>query len=296
MIPALPALAHVSDATPRRRGGRRSLARRTADTINGAMMEVLDNDETASLPGLLQRLDPRVKLLSIVAFAVTVSFMRSIGGIVVMILLTVAVAAASKVSSVSFARKVWASAGFFAVLVALPAITSWISPGPALLSVGPIAVTASGLEVAVRLVVRVVAGAGIGLLVVWTTRWTDILRALTAMRLPDIVVATLAMTQKQIMSLLRTVENIHLARESRMLTAGSTRENRGWVVERMGFVASKSMKTADDVYDAMLSRGFTGAMPSLVRLRTTARDWVWIAASVTTCALTLGLDRLLAPR
>jgi energy-coupling factor transporter transmembrane protein EcfT len=64
----------------------------------------------------------------------------------------------------------------------------------------------------------------------------------------------------------------------------------------MGFVASKSMKTADDVYDAMLSRGFTGAMPSLVRLRTTARDWVWIAASVTTCALTLGLDRLLAPR
>jgi energy-coupling factor transporter transmembrane protein EcfT len=81
-----------------------------------------------------------------------------------------------------------------------------------------------------------------------------------------------------------------------MLTVGSTRDNRGWVVDRIGFIAGKSMKTADDVYDAMLSRGFTGAMPSLVTLRTTARDWVWIAASVGACALVLGLDRVLVPR
>lgn len=272
------------------------MARRTADTVNGAMLEVLENDETASLPGLLQGIDPRVKLLSVVLFAVTVSFMQSIAAIALMILFTVAVAAASRVSSISFARKVWASAGFFAVLIAAPAITSWITPGPALLSAGPLTVTVPGLHVAARLVLRVVAGAGIGLLVVWTTRWTDILRALTAMRVPDIVVGTLAMTQKQIMSLLRTVENIHLARESRMLTVGTTHDNRGWVVERIAFIANKSMKTADDVYDAMLSRGFSGAMPSLARLRTTARDWLWVTASMAACALVLGLDRILVPR
>ena len=68
------------------------------------------------------------------------------------------------------------------------------------------------------LVTRVAAAAGFGLLVVWTTRWTDLLHALTALRMPDLVVATLAMTQKQILTLLRTVEKIHLARESRTLT------------------------------------------------------------------------------
>jgi cobalt/nickel transport system permease protein len=292
----IPALAHVSDPAPRPASARRSLARRTADSINGAMMEVLENDETASLPGLLQRLDPRVKLASILLFAVTVSFLQSIYALVLMIAFTVGVAAASRVSSVSFARKVWASAGLFALLIAAPAVTSWITPGIAVLTVGPLTVTAPGLYVAVRLVLRVVAGAGIGLLVVWTTRWTDLLRALTEMRVPDIVVATLAMTQKQIMSLLRTVENIHLARESRMLTVGSARDNRGWVIGRIGFVAAKSMKTADDVYDAMLSRGFTGAMPSLTRLRTTGRDWAWAAAGLTAAALALGLDRVLMPR
>src|SRR5665811_205569 len=112
-----------------------------------------------------------------------------------------------------------------------------------------------------------VAAAGFALLVMWTMRWSDLLKALSAMRLPDVVVATLAMTQKQILTLLRTVEQVHLARESRTLTRGSARADRAWVTERMAFVVRKSMKTADDVYDAMLSRGFTGAMPSLVKLR-----------------------------
>ena len=288
----IPALTHIGEAAPRRIGGHRSVARRTADKINAAMLEVLENDETASLPHLMQRLDPRVKLLSIVLFAVTTSFLHSIEALLAVALATTILASACGVGAASFARKVWASAGFFALLIALPAATSWISPGAAVVRLGPISLTAPGLVVATRLVVRVVAGAGIGLLVVWTTRWTDVLRALTTMHVPDIVVATLAMTQKQIMSLLRTVENIHLARESRMLTVGTTRDNRQWVIERMAFVANKSMKTADDVYDAMLSRGYTGAMLSLARLRTTVLDWAWIAGAVAACAIVLGLDRI----
>jgi cobalt/nickel transport system permease protein len=146
------------------------------------------------------------------------------------------------------------------------------------------------------LVTRVVASAGFALLVVWTMRWSHLLKALSAMRLPDVVVATLAMTQKQILTLLRTVEQIHLARESRTLTRGSARGDRAWVTERMAFVVRKSMKTADDVHDAMLSRGFTGAMPSLVTLRLHRRDWAWSAASIALCAAILYVDRVVGPR
>jgi cobalt/nickel transport system permease protein len=288
----MPAFAHVADSTPRRRRGR-SLARRTADAIDRAVSEVMANDELASAPGLMQALDPRVKLVSIVLFAVTASLVHSLPVLVALVAASMALAAASGVGVGSFARKVWASAGLFAVLLAAPSATGWITPGPAL--AGAASVTLPGLVVAARLIARVVASAGFGLLVVWTTRFTDLLHALTAMGMPDVVVATLAMTQKQIMSLLRTVENMHLARESRMLTAGSAGADRGWVVERMAFVARKSMKTADDVYDAMLARGFAGTMPSLVSLRITARDWAWAAASVLACAAVVGVDRLVFP-
>lgn len=290
----IPALAHIADSTPARRRGR-SLARRTADAIDHAVTEVLANDEIASAPGLMQALDPRVKLVSIVLFAVTASLVHSLPVLVALVAASMGLAATSGVGVGSFVRKVWASAGLFAVLLAAPSVTGWITPGHALIGAGAVSVTAPGLLVASRLIARVVASAGFGLLVVWTTRWTDLLHALTAMGMPDVVVATLAMTQKQIMSLLRTVENMHLARESRMLTAGSVGANRGWVVERMAFVARKSMKTADDVYDAMLSRGFAGTMPSLVSLRLTARDTAWAVASLVACVAVVGLDRVVFP-
>lgn len=278
-----------------RRGGGRSLARKTADSVGHAVADVLQNEELAARPGLLQRLDPRVKLLTLLLFAVTASLVHAVWTLVALIGLTMILAAASLVGVASFARKVWLSAGLFALLVALPSALDVFTPGPAAVTLGPVSLTEPGLMGVATLVTRVVAAAGFALLVVWTMRWTDLLRALSSLRLPDVVVATLAMTQKQILTLLRTVEQIHLARESRTLTRGTTRENRAWVTERMAFVMRKSMKTADDVYDAMLARGFTGAMPSLVTLRMRPRDWVWAAASVALCATVIAADRVVGP-
>jgi cobalt/nickel transport system permease protein len=291
----IPALAHIGDRRTTTRRGARSLPRRTADSIRRSVAEVLENDELASSPGLLQSLDPRAKLASVLLFAVTASFVHSLPVLVALVAGTMALAAASGVGVGSFAGKVWSSAGLLAVLLAAPSATSWITPGPAVVSLGQFSVTAPGLLVAARLITRVAAGAGFGLLVVWTTRWADLLRALGALGVPDLIVATLAMTQKQIMSLLRTVENMHLARESRMLSSGSARQNRGWVVDRMAFVARRSMKTADEVYDAMLARGFHGAMPALIDLRARVRDGAWLAGSVAVCAMVLLADRMVFP-
>jgi cobalt/nickel transport system permease protein len=288
------AFAHISDNPQRRLRRRRSLARRTADTIGRMIAELLENEDLARAPGLLQSLDPRVRLATVLAMAVTVSFLHGLPTIAAAILATTLLAAASRVSVVSFISRVWATAGFFAILLAAPAATGWISPGHELLGHGAFSLTAPGVVVASRLILRVVAGSGIGMLVVWTMRWSDLLGALTALRVPDVIVATLAMTQQQIVSLMRTVENIHLARESRMLAAGSTAENRQWVVGRMAFVAAKSLKTADDVYDAMLARGFSGSWPTLRRMRMTRRDVLWLATLAAGCALVLGADRLIS--
>jgi cobalt/nickel transport system permease protein len=271
------------------------LARKTADSVGHAVTDVLQNEELTARPGLLQGLDPRVKLLTLLLFAVTASLVHSVWLLVALVAWTMALAAASLVGVGSFARKVWASAGLLAFLVALPSALSWFTPGQVVVSLGPLSFTEPGLMGVATLVARVAAAAGFAILVIWTMRWADLLRALSAMRMPDVVVATLAMTHRQILTLLRTVEQIHLARESRTLTRGTTRENRAWVTERMAFVMRKSMKTADDVYDAMLSRGFTGAMPSLRRLRIGAGDWLWLAASVALCAAALVADRTVGP-
>jgi cobalt/nickel transport system permease protein len=282
----------IAPAIPGARHGGRSFARRAAASIGHAAVEVLENEEIAGRAGLLQRLDPRVKLLTLLLFAVTASLVHSAGVLVGLIGITLILAAASQVSVSSFARKVWSSAGLLVLLLALPATTQLITPGHVVVPLGPLSLTAPGLWAAATLVTRVVAASGLALLMIWTMRWTDLLAALTAMRMPDVIVATLAMAQKQIVTLLRTVEQTHLARESRTLSRGSSSENRSWVTGRMAFVVRKSVKTADDVYDAMLARGFDGSVRSITRLRMGSRDYIWTAAGIVVCAAVLLIDRI----
>jgi cobalt/nickel transport system permease protein len=277
-------------------GGGRSLARKTADSIAGAVTAKSTRVSSLMRGSRRCRRPGRAASSSFWSTSVTASLVHSVWVLVALIGATIVLAAASRVGVGSFERKVWASAGLLAFLLAAPSAMQIFTPGPVVVPLGPFSLTEPGLMGAATLVTRVVAAAGFALLVVWTMRWSDLLKALSAMRLPDVVVATLAMTHKQILTLLRTVQQIHLARESRTLTRGSARADRVWVTERMAFVVRKSMKTADDVYDAMLSRGFTGAMPSLVRLRLRPRDWAWSVASVALCAAILYVDRVVGPR
>jgi cobalt/nickel transport system permease protein len=282
----------IAPAFLRGRRGGRSFARKAATSVGRAAMEIIENEEIATRPGLLQRLDPRAKLLTLLLFAITASLVHSAGVLLALVGLTLTLAAASRVSVTSFARKVWSSAGLLVLLLALPATTQLITPGHVVVPLGAVSLTAPGLWAAATLVTRVVAASGLALLMIWTMRWTDLLAALTAMRMPDVIVATLAMAQKQIVTLLRTVEQTHLARESRTLARGSAAENRSWVTGRMAFVVRKSVKTADDVYDAMLARGFDGSVRSITRLRMRTRDCAWTAAGVAVCAAVLVIDRL----
>ncbi|MBK5211662.1 MAG: cobalt ECF transporter T component CbiQ [Coriobacteriia bacterium] len=271
---------------------RKSLARRTADSIGHHIVEVLENEEIAAEKGFLQGIDPRSKLGAILIFSVTASVVRSPWLLAAMSILALVLASFSAVDPASFARKLWGSAGLFATLLALPAATQFITPGPVLFQLGPVAITQPGALGAVTLILRVVASAGFALLIVWTMRWTDLLSALSQMKVPDIIVATLAMAQKQIVSLMRTVEQIHLARESRTLGKGTTAENRRWVTERIAFVLQKSVKTADDVYDAMLARGYSGSMRVLHRTSATVRDRSYVALSAGIAVLFIGIDRM----
>jgi len=270
----------------------KSLARRTADSVGNHIVEVLENEDLAAEKGFLQGIDPRSKLLAVLIFSVTASLVRSPWVLAAMSILALVLASFSAVSPASFARKVWGSAGLFATLIALPAATQFITAGSVLFRLGPVAITRPGALGAITLILRVVASAGFALLIVWTMRWIDLLSALSRMKVPDIIVATLAMAQKQIVSLMRTVEQIHLARESRTLKESTTAENRRWVIERIAFVFQKSVKTADDVYDAMLARGYSGSMRVIHRTPATVRDWSYVVFSAGIAALLIAIDRM----
>jgi energy-coupling factor transporter transmembrane protein EcfT len=81
--------------------------------------------------------------------------------------------------------------------------------------------------------------------------------------MPKIFGMVLAVMQRYLVTILRAAEDIHLARLSRTITARPARDERKWAAAGMGMLFRRTNRLAQEVNNAMISRGFDGE----VRLR-----------------------------
>jgi cobalt/nickel transport system permease protein len=88
------------------------------------------------------------------------------------------------------------------------------------------------------------------------------------------------MTERYIFVFLRMIQDMYRGRKSRTIKTLSSAAERNWTASRIGVTFKKSMEMAEDVYRAMLSRGFHGEFPSLVRFRTAMVDYIWLVTVV----------------
>jgi cobalt/nickel transport system permease protein len=83
------------------------------------------------------------------------------------------------------------------------------------------------------------------------------------------------------------------ARKSRVVAHLGGGEDRRWITRSMGALMSRSFKMSNDVYAAMLARGFTGEIRTYSTYRMQASDWLALAATLVVAAVTLPMGRLL---
>ena len=117
-------------------------------------------------------------------------------------------------------------------------------------------------------------------MLVVTTRWADLLKAMRVLRIPTVFIVVLGMTYRYIFLFLQKVESLFLARASRTVGRSNDGEQRRWVGNTMGALLSKSFQTSSDVYQAMVARGFTGEMHTLSTLQMRDEDWLMASLGV----------------
>lgn len=264
-------------------GGRgERFAGRTVRGIASLFRDTIFSQEHAERAGLMQALDPRVKLATVLAAVVAISFIRHPAHILALYILTLALAAASRIPLGFFVKRVWFFIPLFSGIIALPALV--MVPGRAILHVARIGtvdinVTAQGLESAVMFVLRVAASVSFVVLLGLTTRWTRLLGALRSLRVPAVFVLILGITYRFIFYLLELVGEMHAARVSRTLEPADGVEGRRWAAGRMGFAMMRAVRIGDSVYEAMASRGFTGDARIVSGARAGAPDALWAAGA-----------------
>ena len=241
--------------------------------------------------GFLQRIDPRVKLGgSLLLIMATVASHRL--GVSAAILVTGGILAGMSGSGVLRGIcKVWTGVLVFTGVVVLPAL--FTIPGNALWQVPWIGwiVTAPGFRSAVNLLARSEATATWAALMVLTTRWPHLLKALRLLRLPAVLVVILGMTHRYIFLLLQIAGDFFEARRVRTVGKLDGAQRRRLATSSAAILLGKSMQLSSDVYDAMQARGFRGNVYTLDDFRMRSRDWLAMAGLVAIAGMAFWMGR-----
>jgi cobalt ECF transporter T component CbiQ len=278
--------------------GRRRKGNFVDKTITGVarvMHQALFAEAAASEDGVLQRLDPRVKVVTSVGLLVAVALVRRWPVLVVAYGATLALAVASGLSLSFFIRRVWLFIPVFTGLVVLPATLNVITHGHIVAPMGSwfghrIGMTSQGLTSAALIVTRVATSISVVVLLTLTTPWTRLLAALRALLVPRIFILVLGMAYRYVFHLLVSVTEMYTARRSRQVGGDPNgRSARAFVAASAGALFGKSHSMSEEVHMAMVSRGFTGDVRTLSTSRPGALDGAAVVIAAAAAALLIGV-------
>jgi cobalt/nickel transport system permease protein len=294
---ASPAAGGFAQASQAHRA-RRAFSDRLLHTLAAWLERAMSADELARRPGLLQRLDPRVKLVTLMALIVTAALAVRLSVLAVLLVVAVALVLASRLGLRRFALRAWTFIPLFTALIMLPTLFGVVTHGPALVTFWShgapfwplphhLAITRTGLFVFVRLLLRVTVIVSYGVLLTLTTPWADLLKAMRALGVPRGLAFVLAVAYRYVFTLVHLVQEMAVARTSRLVGPVSTREDRRFLTGTVATLFGKSQTVSEQVYQAMISRGYTGEVRTLDTWQLRRLDVAWAVA------VTVGLAALL---
>ena len=274
-----------------RHGRGRGFVEKTLAGLSDALERSLYSEEIGAQRGLLQGIDPRVKLIGLLLLIIAAASARTLPVLGVVFLVAVALALLSRLSLRTLATRIWISALIFTGAIALPAL--FLTPGRLIAHLPLVgwAISAQGCLSALFLIGRVLTSSTLATTLILTTPWTSVLKALRVLRVPVLFVVILGMTYRYIFLLLQTARDMFESRQSRAVGQLDGAARRQVASASVGVLLSKSFQLSSDVYLAMQSRGYRGEIYTLDEFRMTPRDWCALVAFIAVAALALWAGR-----
>ena len=285
-----------------------SVVQKTLQGLSRLLRDSVFSETVAARPGFLQGLDPRAKTVGLLGLLVLTAFVHNLLILLALYGFALIVAGASRISIWFFVKRVWLFIPIFTGIIVLPSLFNVFRAGDPLwtlwdfgreVTFGPwslgtsLAVTKQGLEGAAVLILRVTVSVSLAVLLALTTRWSDLLKSLRVFLVPRIFILILSMTYRYIFLLVNLASDMFTARLSRMAGPSSPRDDRRFAAASMGTLLGKSHTMSDEIYAAMVSRGYNGEPMSTHNFVMGRADVAWLLAMALGAVLAVGGDRLL---
>ncbi|MHB8119620.1 MAG: cobalt ECF transporter T component CbiQ [Methanothrix sp.] len=269
--------------------GKKGFVGKTIDGIFGFLEEAFISESFSKRRGLLQSLDPRAKLVSILAVIFATSLIGDLRVLIFIYALTLLFSYLSKIEVGFFIKRVWLFIPIFAGIIAVPMIFNVFLPGDPLIPVaylgpgahlGPfslpesIFITKQGSMAAVIFTMRVATCVSAVVLLFLTTPQQILFKSLRTVGVPKLYVLTLQMAYRYIFLFMDLIREMYVAKKARTIKAGGIIDEQKWVGGRIGYTLIRSLSMSEKVHMAMMSRGFNGEVHIMQEFKMTNRDYM----------------------
>jgi len=250
-------------------------------------------EEHASHKGFLQSLDARIKTITFFVFLLTAVFLKSAFLISWLYAFCLILAVMSQIPLTFFLLRTWVFIPLFSFCIAIPALFNFVTPGDPIwffyLFGIKFIITRPGLDGAILFVVRVATSVSLVVLLSLTTRHTQLLKVLRIFGVPQVFILTVSMSYRYLYLFAQMLENILTAIKSRVGVVSTTRKGQKVVAWNIANMWNRAEQMNEQVYLAMLSRGYTGEPRVLTKAHPEFKDWVWLLFSLTICSMIIYL-------
>lgn len=241
----------------------------------------------------LRKIEPRVKIVTIIFLIIVATSLKTMITLAIGSGLTLGLLLWAQVPAGQCIRRIlWILPFAGVMLILMPFIT----PGRevafiSFLSIN-ISVSQEGIDKALMLSGRVLISVLALIFLTLTTNLTDLFYGLRRIGIPGLMVSLLAFTIRYITVLADELQRMLTARKSRGFSTGTSlldRHTLRTLTELIGVLFIRSYERGERVFNAMLSRGFSGESNYCSHYAPAVRDWFW---SILIILLFLGLKSL----
>lgn len=234
--------------------------------------------------GFLQSLDPRVKTISLLILLLVTVSLKNSAPIGVLYLICLLLTIASGIPITFFLIRTWVFIPLFSLCIVIPALFSFITPGEPLVSFSlfgiKLIITHQGFGTAVLFVMRVATSVSLVVLLSLTTRHAELLKVLRLFGVPQFFVLTASMCYRYLYLFAQMIESTFTAVKSRVGVVTCQRKGRHLTAWNMANTWNRSTQINEEVYRAMLSKGYTGEVRLTSPLRAGVKDWIFLLGAL----------------
>ena len=240
-------------------------------------------DAYADRSSFFHQWDPRIKIVSLFLYCFMVVSLQSLCWSAVAFVISLLAVAACNIPFARAGKRLLAMAGFLSMFLLVVPFTSPLHSSETLIyfpGLMGFPFHVAGFFLALTIVSKACAIALMMEPLLGTAPLAVTLQSLSRLGLPDSVGQMVLLSHRYIFVFLQEITRMYRGMRVRGFVPGTNQATMNAMGNFFGMLFVRSFDRTQRVYDAMLSRGYTGQFPSFIHFETTEKDWakggLWI--------------------